>query len=338
MTDLSTTYLGLKLKSPLVASANPIAEDRRQAQQMIKSGASAIVLPSLFEEQLEHDQLELFHQLTYGADSNPEGLTYLPDHDDFSMGPDNYLDTIRNYKSEFDVPIIASLNGQSIGGWTDFAKQMQDAGADALELNIYRIVTDIDKSSLDVEDETIEIVKEVASTVSIPVAVKLSPFYTNMANMAKRVADAGAKGLVLFNRFYQPDIDLEELQVTPNVILSNPQALRLPLRWIAILYGRVPVDFAGTSGIHNGSDAVKMLLAGATVTMMASAILKNGASHFATVEKELIEWMQEHEYESVSQMRGSLSQQNSPEPADFERAQYVKTVSKIPKRYRYQLR
>jgi dihydroorotate dehydrogenase (fumarate) len=331
--DLTTQYLGLTLSSPLVASANPMAENLENVKRMAEAGASAIVLPSLFEEQLRQEQIELHHHTTYGTESFPEALTYFPEQEEYEVGPDRYLEHIRRAKEAVEVPIIASLNGSTLGGWTDFAANMEQAGADAIELNIYGIPTDINMSGSHVEAETVEIVKAVKGAVTVPVAVKLSPFYSNMANMAKQLADAGADGLVLFNRFYQPDVDLETLEVRPNVLLSTAQALRLPLRWIAILHGRVEVDLAATSGVHAAADAIKLLLVGAKVTMMASAIIRNGIDHLRLVESGLVQWMDENEYDSVQLMQGSLSQINSGDPSGFERVQYMRAVSSIPDDY-----
>jgi dihydroorotate dehydrogenase (fumarate) len=330
---LDTTYLGLSLSSPIVPSASPLAEDIDRVKKMEDAGAAAIVLPSLFEEQLAHDQIELHHHTEFGTESFAEALTYFPDAEEFHVGPDGYLNHIRKSKEQTDVPIIASLNGASIGGWIDFAKQISQAGADALELNIYRIPSDINTPGSVIEDETVDIVRSVSQSIDIPVAVKISPFYSNIANMAKRLEDAGAKGLVMFNRFYQPDIDLEALEVAPNVLLSTPQAMRLPLRWVAILYGRIGVDMAATSGVHTSDDAVKLLMAGATVTMMASSLFRNGIEHLGVVKQGLVDWLVENEYESLNQLRGSMSQQHSPNPSEFERAQYTKAVSTIPAQF-----
>lgn len=328
--DLSTTYLGLDLRTPLVASASPLSETVANIKRMEDAGISAVVLYSLFEEQIRLEQIELHHHTTFGTESFAEALDYFPEPEDYKTGPEQYLEHISKAKAAVDIPIIASLNGSSIGGWIDFAKQIEAAGADALELNLYSIPANINISGARVEENDLAVVQAVREQISIPVAVKISPFYSNIANMAKRFADVGANGLVLFNRFYQPDIDLEEFEVTPNVILSTPQALRLPMRWIAILYGRVQIDFAATSGIHQPEDAVKMLLVGANVTMMASALLRNGVEHVESVEAGLGIWMQENEYESVKQMQGSLSQINSPDPSAFERAQYMRAISSIP--------
>ena len=325
--DLSTQYLGLKLRSPLVISASPLSEDVDNIKRMEDAGASAVVLYSLFEEQLRQDRLELHQNLLQGTESFAEALTYFPDPTEYHLGPEEYLKHIAAAKKAAHIPIIASLNGSSVGGWTDYAKQIQQAGADALELNIYYIPTDMDLDGEIVEDTYINILKAVKATVTIPVAVKLSPFFSNFANMAKRLDEAGANGLVLFNRFYQPDIELESLEVKPNILLSTPMAARLPLRWIAILYGRIKASLAATSGIHRGTDALKMLLAGADVTMLCSALLRHGIPQIALIERDLKAWLEEHEYESVTQLKGSLSQKNCAEPAAFERAQYMKALT-----------
>ncbi len=333
MVDLSTTYLGLKLRTPLVASASPMWENLDNVKRAADAGVSALVLHSLFEEQIIREQHELHHHTTFGTDSFAEALSFFPEADYFHIGPEGYLNHIRKAKAAVNIPIIASLNGASLGGWTSFAKQMAEAGADALELNIYYIPTDMNTDAATVEQGYVDILKSVKSAVTIPVAVKLSPFFSNFASMAKKLVDAGADGLVMFNRFYQPDIDLEELEVKPNVILSSAQALRLPLRWIAILYGRLNVNFAATSGIHTHEDAIKALLVGANVTMMTSAVLRNGVEHFGKVERGLLDWLTEREYDSVEQMRGSLSQINCPDESAYERAQYARAVSTLPPEY-----
>jgi len=328
--NLSTNYLGLQLRSPLVASASPLSETVSNIKRLEDAGAGAVVLYSLFEEQLRREQLALYHYTTQGTESNPEAHSYFPELSEFHTDSRGYLELIRKAKAAVQIPIIASLNGNTPGSWVKFANQIEAAGADALELNLYSIPTDINTPGSQIEQNDLEVVEAVCSAVQIPVAVKLSPFFSNMANMAKRFADAGAKGLVLFNRFYQPDIDLELLEVRPNVLLSTPQSLRLPLRWIAILYKRVHVDFAATSGVHTGEDAAKLLLVGANVTMMASALLRNGIDHLRVVEQGLRDWMEKHEYESVMQMRGALSQLHSESPAAFERAQYLKALTHYP--------
>jgi dihydroorotate dehydrogenase (fumarate) len=328
--DLSTSYLGLKLRTPLVPSASPLSEEIDSIKQMEDAGASAVVLYSLFEEQLSQDRAELDHHLEHGTFSFAESLTYFPDLKDFRLGPEEYLKHVADAKKAVKIPVIASLNGSSVGGWTEYAKAIQQAGADALELNIYYIPTDVDLSSSQIEQTYLDILKAVKSTVTIPVAVKLSPFFTNFANMAKRLDQAGANGLVLFNRFYQPDIDLESLEVKPNILLSTPMAMRVPLRWIALLYGRLKANLAATSGVHRASDVLKMLMAGADVTMLCSALIRHGVRQIGVIERDLVAWMQEHEYESVAQLKGSLSQKNCPDPSAFERAQYMKAISQFP--------
>ncbi|MAS33831.1 MAG: dihydroorotate dehydrogenase [Anaerolineaceae bacterium] len=325
--DISTRYLGLALRSPLVASASPLSEQIYNLKQMEDAGAGAVVLHSLFQEQLEREASELHYHMTEGTESFAEALSYFPEPTTFHLGPDAYLKHIRKAKDSVDIPVIASLNGSTLGGWIDFARLIEDAGADALELNLYHIPTDLNETGGAVEARYLEVVAAVRAAVSIPLAVKLSPFFSNMANMARQLDEKGANALVLFNRFYQPDIDLENLEVYPHVLLSTPQDLRLPLRWIAILYGRINADLAATSGVHTAEDALKMLMAGANVTMMASALLKNGIGHIRTVEADLRRWMEEHEYESVQQMRGSMSQQHAGNPAAFERAQYMRALT-----------
>jgi dihydroorotate dehydrogenase (fumarate) len=289
-----------------------------------------VVLYSLFEEQLRLERAELHHHLTHGTESFPEALTYFPEPAEFHVGPEQYLKHIAKAKAAVNIPIIASLNGSTPGGWTDYAKQIQQAGADALELNIYSIPTDLDVTAGEVENVYVDIVKAVKSSITIPVTVKLSPFFTNFANVARRLVDAGADGLVLFNRFYQPDIDLESLEVTPNVLLSTPMAMRLPLRWVAILYGRVNASLAATSGIHRASDVVKMLLVGADVTELCSVLMRHGIKQLGVIEAELRQWLEQHEYDSVQQLKGSLSQKHCTDPSAFERAQYMRAISSYP--------
>ncbi len=324
--DLSTTYLGLKLRTPLIPSASPLSQYIDNIKRMEDAGASAVVMHSLFEEQVRLEDYELHHHLTYGTNSFPEALTYFPEMSEFKVGPVEYLEHIAKAKSMVKIPIIASLNGCSPGGWTHYAKLMEDAGADAIELNIYNVPTDMDLTGEEIEKSYLNIVRSVKDEVKIPVAVKLSPYFTNMANMAKKLDNVGANGLVLFNRFYQPDINLEELEIEPNVMLSTPQSLRLPMRWIAILYGKLNADLAATSGIQKGRDAIKMLMVGAKVTMIASTLLRHGIGHIQTIEQEIINWMTENEYESIAQMQGSMSQRYCPEPSAFERAQYIKVL------------
>ncbi|HEY7096152.1 MAG TPA: dihydroorotate dehydrogenase-like protein [Terriglobales bacterium] len=329
MTDLRTTYLGLNLRSPLVASASPLSQELDSIRRLEDSGAAAIVLYSLFEEQLRQESLELHERLDSGTESFAESITYFPRPAEFRLGPEGYLNHIRRAKEAVRVPIIASLNGATAGGWTSYAKQIQEAGADAIECNIYTIPTDFDKTAKQIEEEYLEIVRSVKASVKIPVAVKLSPFFSNMANMAKRFDENGANGLVLFNRFYQPDIDLDALEIVPNVLLSAPQALRLPLTWIGILFGRIKASLAATSGVHGPEDVIKMVMVGADVTMLCSTLLRNGMSHLRYIERGLYEWMEEHEYESVSEMKGSMSQVRCSDPTAFERAQYMRAVKSV---------
>jgi dihydroorotate dehydrogenase (fumarate) len=326
MIDLSTTYLGLNLQTPLVVSASPISQQIETIRRLEDAGASAVVLYSLFEEQLRQEAVELEDHLSAGTESFAESLTYLPMRSEFRTGPEGYLAHIEAAKKVVRIPIIASVNGSTLGGWTKYASAMQDAGADAIECNVYFIPTDINITGLEVEQRYIDIVGAVKSSVRIPVAVKLGPFFSNLANMANRLVAAGADGLTLFNRFYQPDIDLQELEVRPSVLLSTPQALRLPLTWIGILYGRLNASLAATSGIHNAEDVIKLLMAGADVTMLCSTLLHNGIAHLCTIERNLRGWMQEHEYESVDQMKGSMSQLRCSDPSAFERAQYMRAV------------
>ena len=329
MIDLSTTYLGLRLRTPLVSSASPLSQELDGIRHLEDAGASAIVLYSLFEEQLRQESYELDRHLSEGTDSFAEAASFFPQPSEFHLGPEGYLNHIRRAKEAVSIPIIASLNGTTVGGWTQYAKLIQEAGADALECNIYSIPTDPELSSAAVEQEYLDILKAVKSAVTIPVAVKLSPFFSNMANMAKRFDEAGANGLVLFNRFYQPDVNLDELDIQPNVLLSTPQALRLPLTWIGILYGRIRANLAATSGVHGPEDVIKLVMVGADVTMLCSTLLRNGISHLRRIEAGVLDWMEKHEYESVQQMKGSMSQIRCSNPSAFERAQYMKAVKGV---------
>ena len=326
MIDLSTSYLGMKLRTPLVASASPLSQEIAGIRNLEDAGASAVVLYSLFEEQLRQERMEVEYRLTAGTGSFAESLTYFPQASEFRTGPEEYLNHIQKAKAAVDIPIIASLNGSTLGGWTAYAKQIEEAGADAIECNIYFIPSDLNLSAAQVEQTYLDILRGVKISVHIPVAVKLSPFFSNMANMAKRLDAGGADGLVLFNRFYQPDIDLEELELRPNILLSTPHALRLPLTWIGILYGHIKASLAATSGVHRAEDVIKLLLVGADVTMLCSALLRNGINHLRHLERGLREWMEDHEYQSVRQMQGSMSQLRCPDPGAFERAQYMRAV------------
>jgi len=324
--DLRTDYLGLALRSPLVASPSPLTGELDGLRRLEAAGVGAVVLPSLFEEQLTHDQLELDRLLETTSEHYGEATSYFPDLEDYNTGPWTYLDHIGQAKAALGVPVIASLNGITPGGWVGHAKRMRDAGADAIELNLYTVATDPRVGAAELEARYLDLITDLRAAVSIPLAVKLSPFFTALANFAVRVEAAGADGLVLFNRFYQPDLDLDNRSVTPRLVLSTSEELRLPLRWIAILFGRVGVSLAATSGVHTGLDAAKVLLAGANVAMMTSALLRHGPEHLQTVEAELRAVMAERDYDSVAQLRGSMSHDAMPDPAGFERANYMRTL------------
>jgi len=329
MPDLSTTYLGLSLKNPIVPSSSPLCKSLDNLKQMEDAGAGAIVLHSLFEEQINFESRALDDYLTHGTESFAEAISYFPEPKRFRLTPDQYLEHVRKAKEAVSIPVIGSLNGVSSGGWVRYAKRMEEAGADALELNIYFLSTDPELRGDLVEEMYADLLVDVKRTINIPVAVKLSPFFSSLPNMARRLVRAGANGLVLFNRFYQPDLDIEALEVVPHLVLSDSNELRLPLRWIAILYGRVEADLALTSGVHTAEDALKGLMAGANVVMLASELLAKGIWRIDEILRDLHAWMVEHEYDSVAQMRGSLSQIKAGEPAAFERAQYVKIVGTL---------
>lgn len=327
MVDLTTSYLGLALKNPVVASASPISKKLDGIRKLEDAGAAAVVMYSLFEEQIVHESLALDHFLNRGTDTYAESLTYFPDLQHYNVGPEEYLELIRKAKKAVNIPVIGSLNGVSTGGWIDYAKRIEEAGADALELNVYYVATDINLTSQELEQNYVDLVKDVRSQVKIPLAVKLSPFFTALPNMANRLVQAGVNGLVLFNRFMQPDLDIETLEVTPNLILSNSNELRMPLRWVAILYGRIQADMALTTGVHTAQDVLKSVMAGASVTMLASALLTHGVKHVSDILNDMQMWMQTFEYESVQQMKGSMSQRAVAEPAAFERANYMKALT-----------
>ena len=324
--SLSTNYLGLVLKNPIVASSSPLSHTVDSIQRIEDAGASAVVMYSLFEEQITFESLYVDHYLRNSTNSFAESLNYFPEMDQYNVWPDEYLNLIRCAKESVDIPIIGSLNGVSIGGWTNYASLIEDAGADALELNVYYVPTSVDITGREIEDMYLDMLRQVKRSVTIPVAMKLSPFFSSISNMATRLVNEGADGLVLFNRFYQPDLDLENLTVTPSLVLSNSNELLLPLRWVAILYGRILVDLAITTGIHSSEDVLKGLMAGAKVTMMTSELLQNGVHRIREILREIETWMDEHEYESVAQMIGSISQQHCAEPAAFERANYMKIL------------
>jgi dihydroorotate dehydrogenase (fumarate) len=327
MVDLSTTYLGLKLKNPLVASASPLSEKVETVKKMEAAGISAIVMYSLFEEQVIHESLELDHFLFYGSESSAEIDSFYPQSGTYTLKADAYIERLKKIKQAVNIPVIGSLNGVSTGGWIKYAKKIEDAGADALELNLYFLPTDPAMTATQVEENYTTLVHDVRNSIKIPLAVKLSPFFTAIPNIAKGLVEAGANGLVLFNRFYQPDFDLEALEVVPNLVLSTSNELRLPLRWIAILYGHINADLALTSGIHTAEDVIKASMAGASVTMTTSELLANGIGRIAIILADLEKWMTSHDYESIKQMKGSLSQKSVKEPAAFERANYMKVLN-----------
>ncbi len=325
--DLTTTYLGLELAHPVVPSASPLTGDIDSLLRLEAAGAAAVVLPSLFEEQIEHDAMQVHYSMEYGSGQFAEATGgYLPDMIEYNTGPGSYADLVGAAKDALGIPVIGSLNGTSKGGWVLYARTIEEAGADALELNIYFVAADLEASADAVERRYLDLVAAVRSAVHIPLAVKVGPYFSSMAHMARRLTDAGADGLVLFNRFYQPDIDLEHLDVRPNLVLSTSDELRLVLRWMAILRGRIDASLAATTGVHRADDVVKLILAGADVTMMASALLRHGHEHLGTMVEGLRGWLTEHDYTSVTQAKGSLSQESSPDPSAFERSNYMKTL------------
>jgi len=323
---LNTNYLGLNLKSPIVPSASPLSESVDTIRAMEDYGAGAVVMYSLFEEQIEHESHELDHYLTAGTDSFAESLSFFPEMESYKTGPDEYLNKLSKAVEAVDIPVIASLNGASPGGWTDYARKMQQAGAAAIELNLYYIPTDIETPAAEVEARYLEVVRSVRNSVEIPLAVKVSPYFTSTGHFANQLCRAGASGIVLFNRFYQPDIDIYKMDIVPSLLLSHSEELRLPLRWIAILYSRVPADLALTTGVHNFEDAIKGMMAGASVVMMASELLKNGISRIQDVRDAMNQWLEEYEYDSLEQLQGSMSQIHVANPAAFERANYMRVL------------
>ncbi|HUF00555.1 MAG TPA: dihydroorotate dehydrogenase-like protein [Anaerolineales bacterium] len=328
MTDLSTTYLGLNLKTPLVASASPLSKKIDKARKLEEAGISAIVMYSLFEEQIIHESLEQHHYLTRTTDAFPEALSLLPDGGLYGISPEKYLNQVAGLKKALSIPVIGSLNGVTKGGWTDYARRIEEAGADALELNMYYLATDLDVTSAEIENQQVDLVAEIKSAITIPLAVKISPFVTSVSNFTKRLVEAGADGLVLFNRFYQPDFDLEELQIVHTLDLSTSADLRLPLRWISILHGKLNADLALTSGVHTARDVLKAMMAGAQVAMIASELLWDGSiQRVKEILDQTQKWMEEHEYVSIKQMQGSMSQKSVSNPAAFERANYMKVLN-----------
>jgi dihydroorotate dehydrogenase (fumarate) len=335
MVDLSTTYLGLQLKHPVVASASPISKKLDGIRSLEDAGASAVVMYSLFEEQIVQESLALDHFLNAGTDTYAESLTYFPDLQHYNIGPDEYLNLIGKAKKAVNIPIIGSLNGVSTGGWTEYAKKIEQAGADALELNVYYIPTNPEINAQSLEQNYVDLVKDVRAQVHIPLTVKLNPFVSALPNLAARLVSAGANGLVLFNRFIQPDLDIETLEVTPNLVLSTSNELRLPLRWVAILYGRVQADLALTSGVHTAQDVLKAMMAGANVTLLTSELLMHGVKRIGEIVNDMQSWMEMFEYQSVQQMQGSMSQRAVAEPAAFERANYMKALTSYDNRTLY---
>lgn len=327
MSDISTRYLGLALKSPLVASASPLCESVPNIRELEDAGVGAVVLPSLFEEQLELESNAMDDDLWRGAESFPESQSVLPDLQDYNLGPDGYLQLIEGAKAAVDIPVIASLNGVSPGGWAEYAKLMSEAGADAIELNIYSIATEPTISAAEVEKGYVDLVRQIKRAARVPMAVKLSPFFSAPANIALRLDDAGADGLVLFNRFYQPDFDVESLEVVPRLTLSHSDELLLRLHWTAILSDHIEADLAITGGVHTAIDVVKCIMAGASVAMTASALLQKGIHHAFSILADLRRWLEEHEYDSVRQMCGSMSRRSVPDPTAFERGNYMRVLS-----------
>jgi len=327
MIDLTTKYLGLELKNPLVASSSPLSKRVDTVKKMEDAGISAVVMYSLFEEQITHESKALDHFLERGTNSFAEAVSFFPDLDNYNVGPDEYLELIQKIKSVVSMPVIGSLNGISTGGWIDYAKKIEQAGADALELNMYYIPTDAALSSQELEKTYIDLVSDVKKQINIPLAVKLSPFFTSLPSLVKGLEQSGADGLVLFNRFIQPDLDIETLEVIPSLQLSTSTELRLPLRWTALLYGKVHADLALTSGVHTVQDVVKSVMAGACVTMLASELLVNGTRRITELNSQLLDWMEKYEYKSITQMKGCMSQKNVAEPAAFERANYMRALT-----------
>jgi dihydroorotate dehydrogenase (fumarate) len=325
--DLRTRYLGLALENPLVPSASPLSEEIDNLRRMEDAGAGAAVLHSLYMEQIEREAKTLHYFLDHGTHSFAESLTYFPEPQEFRFGPEEYLEHVRRARRAVAIPVIASLNGSTPGPWIEVAAKLEEAGASALELNLYDIPADFDVAAAQVEERYLEVVRNVRAAVKLPLAVKIGPYFSAPAHMARRLVEAGADGLVLFNRFYQPDIDLEELEVRPRVLLSTPQAMRVPMRWVAILHGRLKASLAATGGIHTAEDVLKMLMVGADVTMLCSALLRHGIEYLEAVKVEIVRWMEEHEYASVEQLKGSMSQRSCPDPAAFERAQYMKALT-----------
>jgi dihydroorotate dehydrogenase (fumarate) len=331
--DLSTTYMGIKLRNPFVPSASPLSQRLDDLRRLEDAGAGAVVMFSIFEEQIHYDVEALDHLLSAGAESYAEARSYFPDLGEYQVGPTQYLDLIHQARQSLSIPVIGSLNGVSHEGWITYAKQIEEAGAHALELNVYYIATDPAKSGVEVEQLYLDVISAVTAAVHIPVAVKIGPFFSSIPHMARRIEQAGARGLVMFNRFYQPDFDLDEMEVRSDLQLSTPWEMRLPLRWIAILFGRVNLSLAATTGVQSGLDAAKLILAGAHVVQVCSALLRNGIGHLRTMIQELEAWMTSKEYDSVEQMRGAMSQRAVANPAAFERANYIRILEEYKAKY-----
>ena len=327
MIDLTTQYLGLKLKSPLVASSSPLTESTENIQRLEAAGAAAVVLPSIFEEQLTLESNALDSDLSRGTESFAESLSYFPAYASYRQGQDAYLSHIHRAKSVAGIPVLASLNGATSGGWVQFAKEIEQAGADALELNTYSLPTDPRITSAAIEDGIVDLVRKVRQSTKLPIAVKLSPQFTSIPHLAAKLDKVGADGIVLFNRFYQPDFDIENLNVTPRLTLSRPEELLLRLHWTAILYGDLNADIAVTGGVHSAEDVLKAIMAGGQVAMLTSVLLMHGIAQLDTIQCDLLRWMEEHEYQSIRQMRGSLSRRSVPDVSPFERGNYIKTLS-----------
>jgi dihydroorotate dehydrogenase (fumarate) len=324
--DLTTRYLGLDLPHPLITGASPLVDRLDLVKRLEDAGTAAITMHSLFEEQIAMEQRATIHHIETHAESSAEALSYFPNPEDYNLGPEEYLEQIRRIKAMVDVPVIASLNGATGRGWVDYAKMMEQAGADAIELNVYFVATDLDEPGTTIEDRVVAIARSVKETVAIPVAVKLSPFFSSVANIAKRLDTVGVSGIVLFNRFYQPDIDVEALEVAPRLRLSDPSELLLRVRWMAILSGRIKADLSCSGGAHSGLDVIKAVMAGARSVQLVSTLLHHGPDQLAKIRDEMSRWMEDHEYESVQQMTGSMSLLRCPDPAAFERANYTRIL------------
>jgi len=334
MTDLHTQYLGMSLRSPLVASASPLTGELDHLAELDRSGVGAVVLPSLFEEQIEHDTSEIDRLYTEHHNSFGEAMSFFPELVHYNSGTDEYLSLVEQAVAQMSVPVIASLNGTNLGGWLRYAKLLEDAGAAALEFNLYSVAADPSRTGTDIESEQFELIREVTNALSIPVAVKISPFYTSLAAFVVGLQEAGAAGVVMFNRFLGPDLDLVTLDIEPTITLSRSSELRLPMRWIGIVRDLVDISIAGSSGVESGTDAAKLILAGADVAMSTSSLLRHGAHHLRTLEHELMVWMIDHGYESVAEMRGAVSRDSTDDPNAYERANYIGNLATYSNSFR----